>query len=348
MHKIYLVGGAVRDGLLGLPIRERDYVVVGATPEEMTASGFRPVGKDFPVFLHPKTHEEYALARTERKVAQGHQGFQFYTAPEVTLEQDLQRRDLTINAMAQDDEGHLIDPYHGEEDLKLRVLRHVSPAFSEDPLRILRVARFRAYLGNFEFTIAPETLALMQDMVRHNVLAELSDERIWQEMRRALQTDFPHYFFDTLREVGALPLLFDEIPRAELGTFSFGSENLALIRFAILCFEAKYLRACPKEFADLAELVRTRTKAGREFPLLSATEKVQFLRSLDFLRRGERLNNWLIASKTLFPTFPLDTLTQAVDCLRGLDRQALAAGCAHPSEIPARIFAAECEALASF
>ncbi|MFN9490379.1 MAG: multifunctional CCA tRNA nucleotidyl transferase/2'3'-cyclic phosphodiesterase/2'nucleotidase/phosphatase, partial [Betaproteobacteria bacterium] len=177
--KIYVVGGAVRDELLGLPVQDRDHVVVGATPEEMIRRGFRPVGRDFPVFLHPETHEEYALARTERKTAPGYHGFAFHAAPDVTLEQDLERRDLTINAMARDDDGRLIDPHHGAEDLGEGLLRHVSPAFAEDPVRILRVARFAARFG---FSVAPETQALMRQMVEAGEADALVAERVWQEL----------------------------------------------------------------------------------------------------------------------------------------------------------------------
>ena len=176
--KIYSVGGAVRDELLGLPVKDRDYVVVGATPEEMVKLGYKPVGKDFPVFLHPQTHEEYALARTERKTARGYHGFEFHAAPDVTLEQDLARRDLTINAIARDEHGRIIDPFDGAADLKARVLRHVSPAFAEDPVRILRVARFAARFG---FAIAPETLTLMREMVQEGEADALVAERVWQE-----------------------------------------------------------------------------------------------------------------------------------------------------------------------
>ena len=175
--RIYAVGGAVRDELLGLAVADRDYVVVGATPEEMVAQGFRPVGKDFPVFLHPRTHEEYALARTERKTARGYKGFQVFAAPEVTLEEDLARRDLTINAIAKDEAGLFIDPYGGMADLTAGVLRHVSPAFVEDPVRVLRVARFAARFG---FAIAPETLALMREMAVNGEVDALVAERVWQ------------------------------------------------------------------------------------------------------------------------------------------------------------------------
>ncbi len=206
--KIYSVGGAVRDELLGRPVADRDYVVVGATPDAMLAQGFRPVGRDFPVFLHPQTNEEYALARTERKSGRGYHGFTFHAAPDVTLEADLARRDLTINAMARDGDGTLIDPYGGEADLRAGVLRHVSAAFAEDPLRVLRVARFAARLG---FAVAPETEALMRAIAGSGELATLTPERVWQELARALMEPRPSRFFFELRRCGALALLLPEI-----------------------------------------------------------------------------------------------------------------------------------------
>ena len=206
--EIYAVGGAVRDELLGLPVSDRDYVVTGATPEAMIAKGFKPVGKDFPVFLHPHTHEEYALARTERKTARGYHGFAFHTAPDVTLEQDLARRDLTINAMARAASGTLIDPYGGERDLKARVLRHVSPAFAEDPVRILRVARFAARFG---FGIAQETQSLMRSMVAAGEADALVAERVWQELARGLMENTPSRMFDALRACGALARILPEV-----------------------------------------------------------------------------------------------------------------------------------------
>ncbi len=204
-----MVGGAVRDALLGLPVKDRDHVVVGATPEKMRALGFVAVGKDFPVFLHPKTHEEYALARTERKTAPGYTGFAFHASPEVTLEQDLQRRDLTINAIAQDEDGTLIDPYGGRADLERRVFRHVSAAFAEDPVRILRIARFAARFS--EFTVAPETLALMQAMVASGEVDALVPERVWQEVARGLMEAAPSRMFTVLRDCGALARVLPEI-----------------------------------------------------------------------------------------------------------------------------------------
>jgi len=209
--KIYVVGGAVRDRLLGLPVSDQDYVVVGATPDQMLALGFQPVGKDFPVFLHPQTHAEYALARTERKSGHGYKGFKVYAAPEVTLEEDLQRRDLTINAIAEDASGALVDPYGGQRDLAARVFRHVSDAFAEDPVRILRVARFAARF--VEFSVAPETLALMRSMVDNGEVDALVPERVWQEVARGLMEARPSRMFQVLRDCGALVRLFPEIDR---------------------------------------------------------------------------------------------------------------------------------------
>lgn len=206
----YLVGGCVRDKLLGLPVKDRDWVVVGASPEEMLSQGFRPVGKDFPVFLHPKTQEEYALARTERKNGRGYHGFSFHAAPDVTLEQDLARRDLTINAIAEDNDGNLIDPFNGQSDIKNRILRHVSPAFVEDPVRVLRIARFAARFG---FSIAEETQQLIRQMVDNGELEFLVPERVWQELSKALLTEQPSLFFTSLREVGALQTLFPDVDR---------------------------------------------------------------------------------------------------------------------------------------
>lgn len=211
--KIYLVGGAVRDQLLQRQVTERDYVVVGSTPEEMLAQNFKPVGKDFPVFLHPKTKAEYALARTERKIGQGYTGFTFHTAPDVTLEEDLIRRDLTINAMAQDDAGNIIDPYGGQQDLQDRLLRHVSIAFIEDPVRILRLARFAARFYELGFTVANDTMQLMRTMVENGEVNALVAERVWQEWQRALEEKNPEVFISVLRECGALKVLLPELDK---------------------------------------------------------------------------------------------------------------------------------------
>ncbi len=209
--EIYLVGGAVRDKLLGLPVKERDWVVIGETPEAMVKQGFRPVGKDFPVFLHPKTQEEYALARTERKTAPGYKGFAVHAAPDVTLEQDLIRRDLTINAMAMTPDGLLVDPYGGQRDLEQRIFRHISPAFAEDPVRILRVARFAARYDCLGFTLAEETRLLMQAMVSAGEVDHLVPERVWAELFKALNEQSPCAFFHTLKNCAALEKIFPEI-----------------------------------------------------------------------------------------------------------------------------------------
>ncbi|QIZ77753.1 multifunctional CCA addition/repair protein [Ferrimonas lipolytica] len=209
--EIYLVGGAVRDQLLGLQVKDKDHLVVGASAEQMIAQGYTQVGKSFPVFLHPHTKEEYALARTERKTGYGYGGFDFDAAPTVTLEQDLLRRDLTINAIAQDSSGNLHDPYNGQADIEARILRHISPAFAEDPLRVLRVARFAARLHHLGFTVAPATLSLMQQLTNSGELEHLSAERVWQETERALGEANPHIYFQLLQRCGALKVLFPEI-----------------------------------------------------------------------------------------------------------------------------------------
>ena len=209
--KTYCVGGAVRDELLGFPIKDKDFVVVGATPQAMLDAGYRPVGKDFPVFLHPKTHDEYALARTERKTAKGYKGFTVHASPEVTLEEDLARRDLTINAIAKDAEGKLIDPFNGQADIQSKILRHVSSAFAEDPVRILRAARFAARLT--EFRLAPETLTLMQQMVAAGEVDALVPERVWQELAQGLMEQKPSRMFEVLRACGALQKILPEFDK---------------------------------------------------------------------------------------------------------------------------------------
>jgi len=209
--KVYLVGGAVRDKLLSLPVYDRDWVVVGATPNELLVQGYQQVGKDFPVFIHPKTGEEYALARTERKSGQGYTGFTCNASPDVTLQDDLLRRDLTINAIAEDEQGRLIDPYHGQDDLKNCLLRHVSTAFRDDPLRVLRLARFAAKYAHLGFIIAPETQAMISEMAANGELNTLTAERVWKETEKALTTDSPQVYFKVLRDCGALAVLFPEI-----------------------------------------------------------------------------------------------------------------------------------------
>ncbi|MUK90962.1 multifunctional CCA addition/repair protein [Aliivibrio fischeri] len=209
--KIYLVGGAVRDSLLNIDVKDKDWVVVGSTPQKMDSLGYQTVGQDFPVFLHPKTKEEYALARTERKSGQGYKGFTCYAEPDVTLEEDLLRRDLTINAIAQADNGELIDPYNGQQDIIDRTLRHVSDAFTEDPLRVLRVARFAARFHHLGFTVAPETMHLMKVLVDSGELSHLTAERVWQEWQKSLSSQHPEIFLSTLKECGALAIVLPEL-----------------------------------------------------------------------------------------------------------------------------------------
>jgi tRNA nucleotidyltransferase (CCA-adding enzyme) len=263
--KTYLVGGSVRDELLGLPVKDHDYVVVGSTPEEMARLGYRPVGKDFPVFLHPRSQEQYALARTERKISRGYKGFEVYAAPEVTLQEDLARRDLTINAIAKDRDGNIIDPFNGVADLEAGWLRHVSPAFSEDPVRVLRTARFAARFG---FRIAPETLALMNDMVHNGEVDALVPERVWQEFARGLMEHKPSRMFYALRECGALTRIMPEVdalfgvpqsaqhhPEIDTGLHSMlvidyaASQNYSLpVRFAALTHDLGKGTTPPQEW----------------------------------------------------------------------------------------------------
>jgi tRNA nucleotidyltransferase (CCA-adding enzyme) len=300
--KTFVVGGAVRDQLLGLPVQDRDHVVVGATPEAMQQAGFRPVGRDFPVFLHPETHEEYALARTERKTARGYRGFQVYAAPDVTLEQDLARRDLTINAMARGDDGVLIDPFGGERDLRAGVLRHVSPAFVEDPVRILRVARFAARFG---FAVAPETMTLMREIVAAGEADALVPERVWQELAKGLMERAPRRMFDVLAECGALARVLPgwtdvHAPRALAALEAAAADAAGLpLRWAVLFASVDASAAevtsarvrAPGECRDLAVLVAAHRAAfdtAQDAPAL-----LDVLQGCDAFRRPERFANWL-------------------------------------------------------
>src|SRR5260370_68560 len=311
--KIYAVGGAVRDELLGLPVADRDHVVVGSTPEEMVRLGYKPVGKDFPVFLHPRTHEEHALARTERKVARGYKGFQIYAAPDVTLEQDLARRDLTINALARDEAGRLIDPFGGAADLERGVLRHVSPAFVEDPVRILRVARFAARFG---FAVAPETMALMRSMENGEADA-LVPERVWQEFSRGLMEGNAAFMFLVLAEAGLLQKLLPELklafeqgrPANDLARILVRSlecaaaERLGLApRFALVAFGAPTVQAAralserlkaPGDCRDLALLARRHGETIRRAPALGAPDLLALVGHCEALRRPERFDELL-------------------------------------------------------
>lgn len=282
--EIFLVGGAVRDKLLGRAVTERDWVVVGATPKKMIELGYQPVGKDFPVFLHPQTKEEYALARTERKTAPGYTGFQFYAAEDVTLEQDLIRRDLTINAMAENTAGELVDPFDGRTDLHHRILRHVSPAFAEDPVRILRIARFAARYHHLGFSVADETFALMRTMVDSGEVDHLVAERVWKEMSRALLETTPSVFFSTLRDCGALARILPEVdalfgvpqrpeyhPEVDTGVHTLMALEQACrlsqsvdVRFAVL------LHDLGKGTTPVDELPRHHDHEQRSLPLVKA------------------------------------------------------------------------------
>ncbi len=297
--QIYCVGGAVRDELLGRPVADRDWVVTGATPEQMVELGFRPVGRDFPVFLHPDTHEEYALARTERKVARGYRGFQIHSTPEVTLEDDLRRRDLTINAIARAGDGSLIDPWGGQQDLAARRLRHVSEAFAEDPVRILRLARFAARLP--DFSVAQETLALCRRMVAQGEVDALVPERVWQEVSRGLMEARPSRMFQVLRECGALARIFPEPDEVDLVTLDGAARCVEPleIRYALAIAppgaagtsraRSERLRV-PAACAELALLLAdhgTTHLIDEDAPAL-----LDRMERLDALRRPERANSF--------------------------------------------------------
>ena len=355
--KTYLVGGAVRDKLLKYPVNDRDWVIVGADIEQLLAHGYTPVGADFPVFLHPQTKEEHALARTERKSGKGYKGFSFYAAADVTLEQDLSRRDLTINAMAQDSKGNIIDPYHGQRDLADKVLRHVSPAFSEDPLRVLRVARFAARYAHLGFSIAPQTLTLMQQISASGELAHLTKERVWQELERALMEKSVLVFFQVLSAVNALPILFpalaqllNNLQQLSLHQDSDFAQRLATLnsaekRIAWLFYVSQIhsknsadnthaldfavqLR-CPNQTKNLIQ------HASQAFPILchwqtsTASDKLNLIRTADLLRNKLRLAPLLevvtaLDNGTRFEHNDyLQQFTALIDNLRNIDHQSL-------------------------
>jgi tRNA nucleotidyltransferase (CCA-adding enzyme) len=292
--QIYLVGGAVRDRLLNYPVVENDWVVVGATPAEMLAKNFRPVGKDFPVFLHPETHEEYALARTERKSGRGYAGFTFHASPDVSLEEDLRRRDLTINAMAMTNTGKIIDPYGGQDDLRLRILRHVSPAFTEDPVRILRLARFMARYHDLGFTVADETKQLMKQIVAAGEIDALVRDRVWQEFDSALGEKSPLLFFQVLDECGALAKLFPGF-KQHFNQLSINANESKQICFAtlVLPFSAQEIRdlckayPVPAAYHDLA-LLANKQQALFSKPTLTDEDIIQLLNATDAWRRKNR------------------------------------------------------------
>ena len=349
--QIYLVGGAVRDLLLGLEVKDRDWVVVGATPEQMLDAGFKQVGRDFPVFLHPDSGEEYALARTERKSGKGYTGFEIFAGADVSLEEDLLRRDLTINAIAEDSEGALVDPYGGCRDLEQRILRHVSPAFGEDPLRVLRVARFAARFAGLGFHIAPETQDLMRELSAGDELAHLTPERVWQEFERALATASPLTFIAVLDAVGACAQLLPELCNLSTPEARQASERLATRRgsaeqqFALLLTMAtrekpeqravadieelcRRLKA-PNRYRDLAVQLRRRHQALAEFESLAPGEQLALIKQLDLLRRPEQLTRLHLCVEALYPqqTCIAPTLGPLLERLNRLSpRQLMAEG----------------------
>jgi tRNA nucleotidyltransferase (CCA-adding enzyme) len=331
--KTYVVGGAVRDELLGLPVKDRDYVVVGATPEDMVRQGFKPVGKDFPVFLHPVTHEEHALARTERKSGRGYKGFTVHAAPDVTLEDDLRRRDLTINAMAKAPDGSLIDPFGGKKDLQAGVLRHVSEAFAEDPVRLLRVARFAA---RFAFRVADETMALMKRMVASGEADYLVPERVWQEFSKGLAEEHPERMFEVLQDCGLHEKLIHEvkaIPKSLSGSLP--------VRFALLAWPleegavnalCERLRA-PNEVRELALLASRNRERLRAARAATPEALLDLLKRTDALRRPERFGELLEVARLAEPDIDTRRIHRARQAAAGVDAGAIAAG-APPIEIP--------------
>lgn len=303
---VYLVGGAVRDKLLQLPVHERDWVVVGAEAEELLAQGFQQVGKDFPVFLHPHTHEEYALARTERKSGKGHTNFEVFASPDVTLEDDLARRDLTINAIAQSEGGEIIDPYQGVQDLEARKLRHVSEAFTEDPLRVLRVARFAARFAHLGFTVAEETQQLLQQMAASKELTHLVPERVWREWEKSLLSKTPEVFLSLLKEINALSQVLPGITASDsqlqrLQRIS-GYSGSPQLRFACLFVKQKtpedlkqFCRrlAIPNQYRDCALLARNNEDFITQPGLPEAEHLSGALKQIDYWRRPEKLQQLL-------------------------------------------------------
>jgi tRNA nucleotidyltransferase (CCA-adding enzyme) len=345
--KTYVVGGAVRDELLGLPLEDRDHVVVGATPEEMARQGFKPVGRDFPVFLHPATHEEYALARTERKSGRGYKGFTVYAAPDVTLEDDLRRRDLTINAMAKSEDGTLIDPFGGEKDLKEGVLRHVSEAFAEDPVRILRVARFAARFG---FRVADETRRLMKKMVASGETDFLVAERVWQELAKGLAEKNPQRMFEVLEQSGLRQKLLPELKTIP-GSFS-GSPP---VRFGLLAWpltESEVSALCdrlrvPNEVRELALAASSNRERLRLARTAQPAELLELLKRTDAFRRPERFRELLQVARLAEEKTDASRIESALQAAAAVDAGAIAAHAATPAEIPALIDEARMRAIAA-
>ena len=357
--EVYRVGGSVRDELLGLPVIDRDFVVVGAAPDELLRQGYKPVGADFPVFLHPESHEEYALARTERKTGPGYKGFAFHAAPDVTLEDDLRRRDLTINAMARAEDGTLVDPHGGERDLRARVLRHVSPAFAEDPVRILRVARFAARFADFE--VAGETMALMRSMVAAGEVDALVPERVWQEIARGLMEARPDRMVEVLEACGALARILPEVRAdeavAERLRCSAKAGRSLPVRFALLVLDATDADLAalvarvnpPADCRDLAR-VAVRERAVLATPIPDADATLTLLERADAFRRPERLDRLLevVECDARCPA-PLRHATrpylgEALKCARAVDAARIARE--EPDDVPGAIRRARLMAVA--
>jgi len=351
--KAYVVGGAVRDELLGVPVVDRDWVVVGATLEEMVAAGYRPVGADFPVFLHPQTHEEYALARTERKHGRGYKGFTVHAAPDVTLEQDLARRDLTINAMARDEAGRLVDPFGGARDLQAGVLRHVSDAFAEDPVRVLRLARFAARYG---FRVADETIALVRRMVAAGELEHLVAERVWQELATGLAEPHPARMFETLETCGALAPLFPELRVDRAALERAAKEGASLdVRFALLAWplaEDAMRGLCdrlrvptdPRELALAICRCRDRILGSASSP---ARELLDLLKRADAFRRPERFSALLRTAEIAQPGLSTRRIGAARVAASAVDAGEIARSAPDASAIPALLDAAREQAIAA-
>lgn len=307
--EIYLVGGAVRDKLLGLPVEERDWVVVGSSREEMLSKGFKPVGKDFPVYLHPETGEEYALARTERKTAPGHKGFEVDASRSVTLEDDLGRRDLTVNAIAEDHSGNLVDPYGGCQDIEQKILRHVSEAFIEDPLRVLRAARFACRFHHLGFRIDTDTQKLLAEMVEEGLLTELPPERIWGEVNKTLSGQNPYVFFEVLLDINALSALFpgtgtEQIEILKLTAPQHPSRVNRLALFLGTAPSADVRQICrglkiPNNHADMAQQIADKLKKWKDVSQMEAEALVEFIYQLDGFRRKERLNEFNLLCRSI-------------------------------------------------
>ena len=352
----YVVGGAVRDALLGRPVTDHDHVVVGATPEQMVAQGFRPVGKDFPVFLHPQTQEEYALARTERKTAPGYHGFVFHTSPEVTLEDDLVRRDLTINAMARAEDGSIVDPYGGQQDLRARIFRHVSSAFAEDPVRILRVARFAARFPDFR--VHESTNDLMRRMVDSGEVDALVPERVWQELARGLMEEQPSRMFAVLDDCGALGRILPELAAdaalMRLVDAAAGQGAPLEVRYAVLLhaldgpgiLEVSKRLKVPNECRDLASMTARELGTIEGAGELDAEAIVTLCERCDAFRKPERFGQMLQAAACVTGA-PPSRLPQALAAARAVNAGEVAAGCAgDKARIPQAVHAARVEAVA--